>query len=120
MADTDIERENWASFLKDFCRKHETWLVDVDAFRFPAGQPDEVARDLHLRGAEVTGDGDEIRLVLRRSESQDLVHTIRQPSRVTHVESADGRREELQIQGANTATVIRFHSGAAHHLRDEA
>ncbi|HET8550513.1 MAG TPA: DUF5335 family protein [Bryobacteraceae bacterium] len=120
MAETDIERHNWAEFLNDFCRKHETWLADVDAFQFPAGQPDQVARDLHIRGIEVSSDGEQIRLVLRRSESQDFVHTVFRPSRVTHIDPRDGRGEELQIQGANTATVIRFHSGAQHHLRDEA
>jgi hypothetical protein len=118
MADNEIERQNWAEFLSDFCRRHETWLADVDAFRFPVGQPDQVARDLHLRGIEVSSDGEQIRLVLRRSESQDLIHTVSKPSRVTHVQTGDGRGEELHIQGANTATVIRFHSGADRHLTE--
>jgi hypothetical protein len=116
MPENDIERQNWTKFLNDFCRKHETWLVDVDAFRFPVGQPDQVARDLHLRGIDVAADGEQIRVILRRSESQDLIHTVSNPSRVTYIETGDGRGEELQIQGANTATVIRFHSGADRHL----
>jgi hypothetical protein len=116
MAETDIERPDWAAFLADFCRKHETMLVDVDAFRFPAGQPDEVARDLHLKEIQVVPDGDEIRIVLRRSDAQSVVHTVQRPSRVTHIETVDARREELQIQGANTATVIRFHRPGEAHL----
>ena len=110
MAETDIERQNWPDFFQDFCRRHETWLADVDAFRFPAGQPEEIARDLHLRSIEV-GPGDEVRVVLRRSGTQDVMHTVARPSRVTHVTPGEGRPEELQVQGANTATVIRFHQG---------
>jgi hypothetical protein len=75
-----------------------------------------VARDLHLRAIEVSGDGEEVRLVLRRSDSESVVHSIARPSRITLVETGDGRGEELQIQGANTATVIRFHAGADGHL----
>jgi hypothetical protein len=114
----DIQPDEWTDFLHDFCRRHESWLVDVDSFREPAGQPDQVARDLHLRQITVENvNGDHaIRLILRRSGGESIVHQIFSPSHVRLNMTDDGRGEELEIQGANAATIVRFHSGADHHL----
>lgn len=117
MAEREIERSGWSEFLTDFLRRHETWLVDVDTFRAPAGQAEEIARGVHVNGIAVSDGAVEVRL--RLSENRELVHRIEEAGRVRHLNTGDGRVEEVHLQGRSAATALRFRSGAQAGATDD-
>jgi Family of unknown function (DUF5335) len=111
MADREIPREQWRSFLDSFSRRHDGWLATVEIVR-PGGAVDIEALDKPLMGvsAERRPGGEEALSILLGGRADDHVaHIVHAPVRLHIAETAEGADESLDIDTAGGGTTrLRF------------
>jgi hypothetical protein len=118
---TEIPRKDWTDFCDSFSRRHEGWLVTLDAV--PAdGGPVEIGRNQALRGviAQVddTAPG-QVSVIVGPDRDQHLTHTIDAPTSIRLEQSDAGADESLTIESVKSGTAtLRFRVAALPEMVD--
>lgn len=105
----EIARAEWQEFLDSFNGRHEGWLVGVDRFEEFL---DESVETRHLDGAlrGVQSDHDSVALAVDDRSSGHLeTESIRDPQRIVLEQSEDQVDSALEIDGAQSCIILRFH-----------
>ena len=112
--DRNIERNQWAIFLKEFNKKNQSRPTRLEVFDQMGVQTEE--HELPLMGVdlEMRGEGApriEIMLGGQGADERHLTHTITCAQRVNVKISEMGGDEVLEIEGeGNVKTVLQFES----------
>ena len=112
--DRNIERDQWAIFLKEFNKKNQSRPTRLEVFDQLGVQTEE--HDLPLMGIdlEMRGEGApliEIMLGGQGADERHLTHTITRAQRVNVEISEIGGDEVLEIESeGNVKTLLRFES----------
>jgi hypothetical protein len=105
----EIAREEWREFFDSFSGQHEGWLVGVDRFdEFLDESVETRHRDGALRGLQ-SGDGTVALAVDDRSSGHLETESIQDPQRIVLEQSEDDIDTALEIEGAQSCIILRFH-----------
>ena len=106
----EIAREEWQEFFDSFSGQHEGWLVGVDRFDEFL---DETVETRHLDGALrglQSNDGAVALAVDDRSTGHLETESIHDPQRIVLEQSEDEVDTALEIDGAQSCIILRFHT----------
>lgn len=110
---SDIPHGEWRSFLDNFSRQHEGWLVTVEIAGAEISGLE--AENLKLDGitSEHSEGHDRISIALGKSADDHLTHFIVDPVRLMFLEAASGGHVGLAIEAADgSRTMVRFRGPA--------
>jgi hypothetical protein len=114
----EIAREEWQQFFDAFNGQHEGWLVGVDRFDEFL---DETVETRHLDGAlrGVQSDHGSIALAVDDRSSGHLeTESIPNAQRIVLEQSEDEIDTALEIDGAQSCIILRFHTPMASEMVD--
>jgi hypothetical protein len=106
----EIAREEWQDFFDSFTGQHEGWLVGVDRFDEFL---DETVETRHLDGALRGLQSDEGAVALAvddRLSGHLETESIHDPQRIVLEQSEDEVDTALEIDGAQSCIILRFHT----------
>lgn len=108
----EIPREEWTTFLDDFSRRHEGWLVTMEVMGTDIGAQIE-GNGLPLDGISADLKDREcfISVALGGTPDRHITHTIGQPTalRLEATQTESGVSEALQIEAPGSpTTLLRF------------
>lgn len=113
MATRQVAPEEWNAFFDGFSRRHDGWLVTVEALSPDMG--DQIAvSNLPLRGISVEqpSDGGEtqIELLFVARDGTHLSHTIDAPQRIWIKQNEHGSDEALELEAPAGTTLLHLRS----------
>jgi hypothetical protein len=114
----EIAREVWQDFFDAFTGQHEGWLVGVDRFDEFL---DETVETRHLDGAlrGLQSDDGAVALAVDDRLSGHLeTESIHDPQRIVLEQSEDEVDTALEIDGAQSCIILRFHAPMASEMVD--
>ncbi len=114
MRTTVIPRADWRVKLDEFSTTHEGWRVSLELLAPELGAQPEID-DLPLRGvsAEVGARDSIITIAAGWKDSEQITHTIHQPTRVQIEQSDAGADVALEVESSDHAkAILRFMSPA--------
>jgi hypothetical protein len=114
----EIAREEWQDFFDSFTGQHEGWLVGVDRFDEFL---DETVETRHLDGAlrGLQSDNGAVALAVDDRLSGLLeTESIHDPQRIVLEQSEDEMDTALEIDGAQSCIILRFHTPMASEMVD--
>jgi hypothetical protein len=105
----EIPVNEWARFFETFTGQHENWLVRLQTFN-PANAQQLSTESLRLKSisANVADSVSPVIAIAGESESSDVSHVVRKPSRVVLTQNETGADEGVDIVSENLHIVIRF------------
>ncbi len=109
-----IPRAEWRVKLDEFSSVHQGWRVTLDVLAPEIGAQPEIS-DLPLRGvsAEVGGRESTITIAAGWKDSEQITHTIHEPTRVLLEQNDAGADIALEIESSDHAkAIVRFLSPA--------
>lgn len=111
--DTEIARADWPSFLDEFSRAHQGWLITVEEDSTEGTR--ELVREVPLSGVSASGGagkGSEITVIAGPREAE-WTHRIVSPTSLRLKKTPEGAEEGIEAESASGArTVIRFRTAA--------
>ena len=114
MRTTVIPRADWRAKLDEFSTTHDGWRVSLELLAPELGAQPEID-DLPLRGvsAEVGASDSTITISAGWRDSEQITHTIHQPTRVQIEQSDSGADVALAVESSDHAkAILRFMSPA--------
>jgi hypothetical protein len=105
----DIPLNEWAPFFESFSGRHENWLVRLQTFN-PANAQQLSTESLRFKSisANFAASASPTVVIAGESESSDVTHVVRKPSRVVLTQNEAGTDEGIDILSENLHIVIRF------------
>jgi hypothetical protein len=105
----EIPLNEWSLFFDTFTGQHENWLVRLQTFN-PANAQQLSTESLRLKSisANLADSLSPLIVIAGESESSDVTHVVRKPSRVVVTQSETGADEGVDILSENLHVVIRF------------
>ena len=114
----EIARAEWDEFFDSFSGQHEGWLVGVDRFDEFLDESLEMRHlDGALRGLQ-SEDGRVALAVDNRSSGHLETESIHDPQRIVLEQSEDQVDTALEIDGAQSCLILRFHRPMAAEMVD--
>jgi uncharacterized protein DUF5335 len=102
----EIPPQDWAPFFEGFSRRHENWIVYMEAFDRETS--DQIgSRTLHLKS--ITAE-DRMIVIVGEDDVNEISQLVREPSRVLLTQSRAGADEGIEIDSEKTLLVLRFRS----------
>ena len=121
MQTRQIPKTEWPSFLENFSRRHEGWLVTLEILN-PEISAQVEATGLVLEG--LTGErdearGDTITIMAGNTPDDHLTHSIIHPTEVSLERTDGGADAALLIKSVDgTTSLLSFRSGVLPELID--
>ena len=114
----EIAREEWQRFFDSFNGQHQGWLVGVDRFdEFLDETVETRHRDGALRGLQ--SDAGAVALAVDDRSSGHLeTESVEDPQRIVLEQSEDEVDTALEIDGAQSCIILRFHNPMASEMVD--
>jgi hypothetical protein len=111
---TDIPQQQWGSFLEEFTRRHQGWLVEVqgEASPAPTTQEDPGPAELEAISMQLADRTESITVVTRHQHAPQghRIHSIAAPTALRAEEHDDGKHKALVITTKPRGTaVVRVH-----------
>lgn len=111
--DLEISPPEWAPFLDGFSRQHEGWLANISVTNGPK-EPIEMS-NCRLQGITIQRAGEKFRINISvvDGHSEQLIHSVPDPLRLTFKREISGAHEGLEIISADgSVTDLRFRAAA--------
>jgi hypothetical protein len=105
----EIPVTEWTAFFETFTGQHENWLVRLQTFN-PSNAQQLSTESLRLKSisANFTDVVSPLIVIAGESESSDVSHVVRKPSRIVLTQNETGADEGVDILSENLHLVIRF------------
>jgi hypothetical protein len=110
--DTEVAPSEWGSFLENFSRQHQNWLVTIEVAT-PKGRLVVVAQR-RLKGMSLESAAKK-RAYIEVSDKPDehITHAVNAPTRLIFKRTQAGAHQGIEIMSADgSITTIRFRSAA--------
>jgi hypothetical protein len=115
----EIPVNEWTPFFESFSGKHENWLVRLETVN-PANGQQLSTESLRLKSisADFANSASPMVVIVAESESSDVSHVVRKPSRLVLTQNETGADEGVDILSENLQIVIRFRTAISSELVD--
>lgn len=111
MPTEDIPTGDWEAFLQGFSLQHQGWLATIEVFGPEIGAQVE-SQDLPLQGisADLKGPEKTILIIVGKAPLESVSHAVRAPTKIRIKRNETGADEALEIESAESTTLLRFRS----------
>lgn len=106
----EIPREQWITFLNDFSKQHENWIITVEVIGSDIGDQEEVS-GLPLVGisADLKAGENRIEIIAGGRPDAHVTRIINNPSRVWHKQPKGVADEAIDVESDDgTKTLVSF------------
>lgn len=111
MQTREIPREQWVKYFDDFSKKHEGWIVTLEALGSDLGDQ-EAATGLPLVGisADLKARENRVEIIIGGRPDADVTHIINTPKRVWVKASKTPGDEAVEVESEDgTKMLVTFH-----------